>query len=393
MNDESKKSEGKPEESAAEAGSSEASEASQTNADDDGRAQRDIVRRVTLIVVGLCVLIFVWKVIADRLTPSTSQARVRGFVVPIVPEVSGTVTRVNVTNNKVVSEGELLLEIDPTRYQAALDSAQAALDESGQAVGALGAGVQSAQARVVDARAALTRAQKDYDRLKRIQDEEPAAVSQASITKAESTLAQSKAQLGRAEADLLKAREQLGQKGEDNPKIRSAMAALAKARVDLDDTTMRAPSDGGITNLRVDVGHYAQAGQPLMTFVSATDVWVEGYMRENSIGNIKPADRVDIVLDVAPGRVFTGRVRSIGAGVDWGSSEQLGALPSVPSPKGWLRDPQRVPVVIEFSNDDAFGLRREGGQADVIVYTGDGWLFNGLGWLWIRIMSLISYVY
>ncbi len=50
-------------------------------------------------------------------------------------------------------------------------------------------------------------------------------------------------------------------------------------------------------------------------------------------------------------------------------------------------------MILEFSDDAPKGLRREGGQADVIIYTGDSWLFNGLGRLWIRILSLLSYVY
>lgn len=359
----------------------------------DKSAQRNVVRQITITVLTICVLILVWTVIADRLTPMTSQARVRGYVVPIIPEVSGTVINVAVSNNQFVSEGDLLVEIDPVRYQTALDSAQASLDDSGQQVGALGAEVQSAQARIEDARAKLVRAQKDYDRLMRIYQADPGAVSQNAITQSESSLAQSKAQLGRAEADLLKAKEQLGTQGQDNPKVRAALAALAKARVDLADTRILAPSNGGVTNLRLDVGHYAQAGKPLMTFMSTTDVWVEAYMRENSIGNVKPGDRAEIALDVAPGRVFKSTVRSTGFGVKWGASDQLGGLPSVPSPKGWLRDPQRIPVILEFSDDAPKGLRREGGQADVIIYTGDSWLFNGLGRLWIRILSLLSYVY
>ena len=60
---------------------------------------------------------------------------------------------------------------------------------------------------------------------------------------------------------------------------------------------------------------------------------------------------------------------------------------------GWLREAQRFPVIITFDDDSAKGLRRLGGQADVIVYTGNNWIVNPLGWIWIRILSLFSYVY
>jgi len=99
------------------------------------------------------------------------------------------------------------------------------------------------------------------------------------------------------------------------------------------------------------------------------------------------------VLDVAPGRVFRGVVASTGLGVDWGHATQAGKLPSISNPSDWLREPQRFPVVIHFADDEAKGLRREGGQADVILYTKGSWFLRPLGWLWIRLMSLVSYGY
>jgi hypothetical protein len=70
----------------------------------------------------------------------------------------------------------------------------------------------------------------------------------------------------------------------------------------------------------------------------------------------------------------------------------VGGLATIKGDAGWLRDAQRFPVIIKFTDDESAGLRRIGGQADVQIY-GDNWLLNGLGWLWIRFMSLMSYVY
>ena len=49
--------------------------------------------------------------------------------------------------------------------------------------------------------------------------------------------------------------------------------------------------------------------------------------------------------------------------------------------------------MIRFADDEARGLRREGGQADVIIYTQGSTLLRPLGWLWIRITSVLSYLY
>ncbi len=129
-----------------------------------------------------------------------------------------------------------------------------------------------------------------------------------------------------------------------------------------------------------------------MTFISGSDVWVHANFRENSLGKLKVANKVDIALDIAPGRVFSGEITSIGAGVNQPSSGEIGSLVSIKSEAGWLRDSQRFPVIIYFSDERAYGLRRVGGQADVQVY-GNNWLLNGLGWIWIRLMSLLSIIY
>jgi multidrug resistance efflux pump len=60
---------------------------------------------------------------------------------------------------------------------------------------------------------------------------------------------------------------------------------------------------------------------------------------------------------------------------------------------GWLRDAQRFPVVVHFDDDSARGYRRLGGQADVQVYTSGNFIINTLGWLWIRLLSVLSFVY
>ena len=88
-----------------------------------------------------------------------------------------------------------------------------------------------------------------------------------------------------------------------------------------------------------------------------------------------------------PGRAWTR------LGVNTGQDVAIGALPTVSPAAGWLRDPQRFPVIIRFSDDRARGLRREGGQSDVIIYTGGNWVINSLGWISIRIKALLSYLY
>ncbi len=353
----------------------------------------DPVRRMTLIVLAVCVVLFLWYLFADRFTPYTDIARVEAFVVPIVPQVSGKVIKVETGLNQIVKQDQVILQIDPQDYELAVQEAEADLDKADQEVGAGAAAVSSASAKLTDSQAELVQAQLDFDRVEGIYAQDAGAVSKAERDKTRTALAQAKSQVAAAEAELQKAKEQLGSEGQDNPRIKAALSTLKQARIDLERTTITAPTLGVVTDVRIDVGHYAQAGQPLMTFISSTDVWIQANMRENSIGNIKAGDSADIVLDVAPGRVFEGKVVGIGFGAGQGRNESLGTLRTIEGQQGWLRDAQRFPVIIDFADDSAFGLRRVGGQADVTVYTGDNWILNGLGWLWIRLMSVLSYVY
>jgi multidrug resistance efflux pump len=353
---------------------------------------KDPIRRVTRIVLIVCTVIFMWYLFADRLTPYTDQARVTGLVVPIVPRVSGYLTEVNVRLHSVVNQDDVMFVIDQRTYKLAVQSAEANLDNAAQQVGALTATVKSAAGRVGVAKAQLDRAQRNYNRTQAILDKNPGALSQADRDRAETSLAQAVERVSSAEADLDKAKEQLGITGPENPQLRAAVAALEQAQLDLAFTTLHAPTHGAIESFNIDVGHYAVSGQPLATFVSTSDVWIQADMRENNISRVDIGDRVEFVLDVVPGRGFKGEVRSVGFGVSTAGGTNRGNLPTVQSSQGWLRDPQRFPVIIGFELGTASGLLRSGGQADVIIYTGGNSILNLIGKLHLRIRSLLSYV-
>jgi len=351
----------------------------------------DPVRGITKYVLIVVAVLFVWYLAADRIAPYTDQARVQAYVIPIVPQVSGRVVEVNVVKDQVVEPGHVLLKIDPSNYQLAVEAAEAALELAGQEIGAGTATVTTAQAGLVEAITNLEHMKTQSVRVFELEKKQ--VMSKAEGDKARAVVKQAEAQVDSARAELEKAKQALGEKGEANPRIRAAIADLKKAQLDLSRTTVLAPSPGGITNLQIEVGHYAAAGAPLMTFIEFDNVWIQANMRENNIANIKQGDSVDIALDVAPGKVFKGTVSSIGFAVDSASAGAIGDLASIESKSGWLRDAQRFPVIITFDDDSASGLRRLGGQTDVLVYTSNNWVINPLGWLWIRMLSWLSYVY
>ncbi|MDX1395124.1 MAG: HlyD family secretion protein [Gemmatimonadota bacterium] len=350
------------------------------------------MRRKVIGVLIAAIVVFVWYVLADRHTPFTDQARVAALVVPIVPEVGGYITEIDVRLHSTVTPGERILQIDPRPYQIAVDGARAALEDVVQQVSAQSAGVEAAAAQLGVAEAALDRAQRNYNRVEAIQAQNPGALSQSDRDQAETALESAQERRYAAEASLEAARRQLGAEGDANARVRSAIASLQQAELNLAFTTITAPANGAVENFTVDVGHYAAAGQPLGVVITDNELWIEADLRENNLGNLDPGDPVDIVLDVAPGRVFRGSVRSVGFGVQSGFSGSRGQLEQVSGSSGWLREPQRFPVAINVEREEVGGLLRVGAQADIVVYTARRPVLNAIAWLRHRIVSYISYV-
>jgi multidrug resistance efflux pump len=352
------------------------------------------MRKIILVALGLLLILFVYHVLADRYTPYTSQARVEAFLTQVAPEVAGDVLEVGVKDNSVVRKGQLLFRIDPEPYQVAVRSAEANLSVALQAADVSVADVASAQAQLRKQRVDLAANRELGGIVTGLVDKRALAETQG--IRARADVAKTQADVTRAAADLRKAEANLGAPGLRNPKVRQALAALDQARLDLRNTEVRAPSNGIVTNLRLAPGQYVAPGQPLLSFLENGPRWISADLRENQLGNVEPGQDVTIALDVKPGKLFRGKVHSIGWGVSQGDEAPTGQLSTMPADQGWLRDPQRFPVRILVLPDEAkeagIDLGRSGAQANVLIFTSDKSIMNPIGRLWIKIVALLSYL-
>ncbi|HEU4956868.1 MAG TPA: HlyD family secretion protein [Sphingomicrobium sp.] len=359
-----------------------------------GKAPADPMRKVILIAIGLLLILFIYHVLSDRYTPYTSQARVETFLTQVAPEVAGDVREVGVKDNGVVRKGQLLFRIDPEPYQVAVRSAEANLSVALQAADVSVADVSAAEAQLTKQRVDLAANRELGGIVTGLVDKKALAETQGIRARAE--IAKTQADLRRAQADLRKAEANLGAPGLRNPKVRQALAALDQARLDLRNTEVRAPADGTVTNLRLAPGQYVAPGQPLLSFLEKGPRWISADLRENQLGNVKPGQKVTVALDIKPGKLFKGRVHSIGWGVSQGDEAPTGQLATMPADQGWLRDPQRFPVRILVLPDEAkeAGIDdgRSGAQANVMIFTDDHSILNPIGRLWIRMVALLSYL-
>lgn len=351
--------------------------------------------RTTRIFLIILAVLLVWYVFADRITPYTSAARVQGYVIPIVPDVSGYIVEIPVKKYSLAQAGDKLLQIDPRRFELALREAEATLEVAGQEVGGGTEAVTAAAAQLTQARVELDEARTQAARLYTL--EQKGIVPRAQGDQARTVVASREAKVAASEAELSRVKKTLGTAGEKNPRIQLALARLEEAQLNLARTTITAPGQGKVGSMYLDEGAFAPAGQPVMTFISLDEYWIDAYLSENNLGRIDVGDEVDIAFDVFPGRIFQGKVAKIAPGVGSGKSTNLGAISAADQTSGWLRSPQRFSVIIEPIRTDALieaetDLRLNA-QADVVVYTGNNWIWNPLAWLWIRFVSLLSFLY
>lgn len=352
------------------------------------------MRTIILVVLVLLLTLFVYHVLSDRYTPYTSQARVETFMTQIAPEAAGDVLEVAVKDNSEVRKGQLLFRIDPEPYELAIRSAEANLAVALQGADVSVADVAAARAAIEKQRVDLSASRKLNKIVTDLVDKN--ALARTQEIRSSSDVGKTAADLARAEADLRKAEANLGEPGLRNPKVRQALAALDQARLDLRNTRIVAPADGTVTNLRLAVGQYVAPGQPLLSFLESGPRWISADMRENQLGNVKPGQDVTVSFDLTPGKLFHGKVQSVGWGISQGDEAPSGQLPTVQAPQGWIRQPQRFPVRIlllpEKNQDARFDAGRSGAQANVIIFTTDRSLLNPIGRLWIKAIALLSYL-
>ena len=352
------------------------------------------MRKLVLGTLILLLILFTYSVLSDRFTPYTSHARVDTFLVQIAPEVAGKVIDVGAKENGRVRKGQMLFRIDPEPYQIAVQSAQANLAAALQ-------DASVSEADVVATRALVKKQQVDLaasEKLGKIVTDLVAerALPETQAIRANADTGKTRADVAKAQADLKRAQANLGEPGIKNSKVRQAVAALNQAELDLRRTTVVATGDGVVTNLRLSPGQFVANGQPLLSFLEDGPRWISANLRENQLGNVIPGNEVLVALDVAPGELFRARVHSVGMGIKQGDETPTGQLPDVPPDQGWLREPQRFPVQVQLLPEDASksGVEtgRSGSQANVIIFTSKRSLLNPIGRLWIRIITLLSYL-
>ncbi len=227
------------------------------------------------VLVAAALVFLAWE--RYTRTPWTRDARVRADVVTLSADVSGLITRLPLSDNQPVEKGELLLSIDPARYELAVLRAERAVNVARAALGESRAAIEASQAQLRQRRSEAQRRSALQKRSMLSVEENEKAQTDVSLAQAE--LLRNQASLGLAQAN-----------------VELAEAALQQARLDLERTQVRAPVSGYVTNLQTREGDYAHAGVPLLALVDRDSFYVSGYFEETKLPGIRVGSRARVEL-------------------------------------------------------------------------------------------------
>lgn len=275
---------------------------------------------VAMALIGVGLILHAWRLPPFSGGPQTTDnAYVRGQVTIISPQVSGSVTSVDVQDFQSVKQGQLLATVDDRIYlqrlqqaQADLHAAEAALANSAQSQASARGSVAQTQASIAAAQSAVTKARADANRVKILF--EGGWVAQAQVDVAQNALRAAEARLAEARAAEEVARTGVTSavvgRGSLEASVENARAKVRLAQIDLDNARILAPRDGRLGEVTVRQGQLVSVGTQLMTLVPDV-IWINANMKETQMRDVRVGQPVEITVDALGGRVLIGKVERI----------------------------------------------------------------------------------
>lgn len=292
-----------------------------------------------------------------RFLVSTDDAYIEGDIAIISPKVSGYVNKVHVVDNQEVKAGDPLVTLDDGDYRIALEQAEAQVRTQELSLSRIDAQLAGAKAALQQAQAqkgALDAAQRGAEinqkRASELQAKDVGTVASADNAQVALDQAVANAVAGAASIESAKANISLleAQRNEAESTIRSLMLAKDKAERDLGFTVLKAPYDGVIGNVAVQVGDLVSSGKRLAALVPMSDLYIDANFKETQIAKVEPGSKVRIHVDALGKQDIIGTVQSISPA----SGSVFSMLPPENATGNFTKVIQRVPVRIAFSAED-----------------------------------------
>ena len=316
-------------------------------------------RRIVLpIILVLALLAAGWAFKQwsyGRSHESTDDAAIDGHLVPVLAKVSGYVEAVTVSDNDHVKDDSLLVQIDPTEYKVRVAQADADLAAARAAAGGAGASGQaqaavdqatgqraSLNAQITAARANEAKAKADLARMEELAGKQVVSKMQLDAARAAAEAASANVVALERQTSAASGTVQSAEAGVRlaNARLAGAKAASDNAALQLSYTRVTAPAAGIVSRKQVEPGQLIQAGQPLMTIVTDTGVFVTANMKETQLSDLRVGQPAEIEVDAYGGATAIGCVESLSAA----TGSKFALLPPDNATGNFTKVVQRVPV-------------------------------------------------
>ena len=321
---------------------------------------RTLKRTVFLIVIPLlaiCVGLYLYA--AGGRYVSTDNAYVKANVIIISPEVSGRVTSVLVANNQPVAADDVLLQLDSFPLEIALSRARAQMAVIRIELESLRADYGETVVQAQQAEDKVRHLDRRYKRQRKL-------LKQGLSSEEKHDEAKHDLQVARREVQIIqqRVRRVLAQLGgnqalpvDQHPRYRSAQTIYDQAAVELKATTIRAPASGIVSNMKLQVGEYAQAGKPIFSLIENQPIWVEANLKETQLTHILPGQQATIVADAYPDKIWESVVSNIAPA----TGAEFSILPPQNASGNWVKVVQRIPINLVIT-DQAGGPQLRAGM-------------------------------
>jgi multidrug resistance efflux pump len=339
-------------------------------------------------IIGIAMLLL----IMNYNHPFSTNARIYFAVTPVLPAVKGRVIEVPIEGNKLLKEGDVLFKLDPKPYEYTVTQKKALLAEAEANVAQLKSVLDQASATVEKIKAQVELAQANYDR--QAQLFERGVVAQATVDTATRNLQVAKQTLAEADAAEEKARLAYGSTIDGvHTTIARLRAELSDAQWELDQTIVRAPTPGFVTQLALRPGMYVVPAplRPVMSFVhdGPNDRIMAAAFQQNSLQRVRGGDDAEILFEGVPGRVFKAKVRYVLDAIAAGQFQATGSLQDF-----GVRLPGGRAIAVLDILDDISGYQLPLGSAgEAAIYTEHWHHVSLLRKVLLRMRSWQNYIF
>jgi len=319
---------------------------------------------VPTAILGGVIIIAGLVLIMNYNHPFSPLAKRVFVTTPIVPTVKGRVVDVPVQANNPLRQGDILLTIDPTIYAAEVARLRAELKAAQTGDVQLDTEVKVANSKQLQEEAQMNRAYREFKRYEK--GFEVGATSKQLMDMHQQNYLAAKSAYDASVSEQQKASQasEASIEGE-NPEVAAIRARLTVAEFNLEETVVRAPTDGYVTQVALRPGMMAVPLplKPVMVFVHEEEKFFLAAFRQNSLQRLKPGYQAEFLFKGLPGKVFQGEVVEILPTIGEGEAQASGNLRGTE----FFNRSGRAIVKISLTDDVSEYQIPDGSSAEVAV--------------------------